>query len=92
MDGHPDRWNTLEVETMTDAPHLLYTSCWTALRCASLRGARSCQLGSLRSQPNDRSLRSLIMQLVTPGHIWSLLVTDSYKYIPGGIVSALAVS
>ena len=25
MDGHPDRWNTLEVETMTDAPHLLYT-------------------------------------------------------------------
>ena len=32
----------------------------------SLRGARSCLLGSLRSQPTDRSLRSLIIQLVTP--------------------------
>ena len=31
----------------------------------SLRGARSCLLGSLRSQPNDRSLCSLIVQLVT---------------------------
>ena len=26
------------------------------------------------------------------GHTWSLLVTDGYKYIPGGIFSALAVS
>ena len=50
----------------------------TALRCASLRGARFCQLGSLRSQPNDRSLHSLIMQLVTPGHSWSQIVTNTY--------------
>ena len=39
----------------------------------SLRGARSCLLGSLRSQPNDRSLRSLIMQLVIPKPSGTLL-------------------
>ena len=26
------------------------------------------------------------------GHTWSQLVTDSHKYIPAGIVSALAVN
>ena len=55
---------------------LFITSSWTALRCASLHGARSCLLGSLRPQPNNRSLCSLIMKLVTPGHIWSQLVTN----------------
>ena len=35
--------------------------------------------GSVASLPHN--------ELVTPGHIWSLLVTDGYKYIMDGIVS-----